>query len=276
MMRNRLVVAGSCAATLSIVGRMASRRAIATSAVLRSTQPPPPASLGTWAELRARLLRVDACALCDGSGKAARVVETVRPLNSGYQMVGRAYTVELVPGDFLTNLVALEAAAAADVLMIDAGFREEEDKRSWPLNGGMFGELLAAEAERKGLAGVVIDGNCRDTPMTRTFSIPIYSRGFHPNAGTAQKLGKTQQDVKMGCAVVQHGDVVFGDDDGVVVASMAELEEWLPKAEAIVSMESAILAKIRNEGRSLIDMTSYYEHVKELKAGKESALGFNL
>eukprot|EP01050_Picozoa_sp_SAG11_P006484 SAG11_NODE_505_length_8888_cov_12.479235_4_plen_236_part_00 len=148
----------------------------------------PPRSLGSWASLRKRLMKVDACALCDGSGKQARVVDTVRPLVRGRKMVGRAHTVELVPGDFLMNLVALEAAKAGDVLMIDAGFRGHEPPE-WPIrcartcaqpsldhrctcelqiqmicsvhrSGGMFGELLAAEAERKGLAGMVIDGNC--------------------------------------------------------------------------------------------------------------------
>eukprot|EP00746_Dinoflagellata_sp_MGD_P147240 gnl/MRDRNA2_/MRDRNA2_79596_c0_seq2.p1 gnl/MRDRNA2_/MRDRNA2_79596_c0~~gnl/MRDRNA2_/MRDRNA2_79596_c0_seq2.p1 ORF type:complete len:290 (-),score=53.71 gnl/MRDRNA2_/MRDRNA2_79596_c0_seq2:20-826(-) len=232
-----------------------------------------PESLGTWEQLKARLLRVDTCALCDASGKKARVVETVRPLNRGYKMVGLAFTVHLVPGDFLTNLVALEEAPEDNVLMIDAGLREGQDM-VWPVTGAMFGELLAAEAERKGLAGMVIDGNCRDTPMTKSFQIPIYSRGFHPNAGTANKLGKTQTTIRMGSVEVCQGDIVIGDDDGVVVVSLEELEAWLPKAEAIIATESAILAQIR-QGRSLLDMTNYHSHVAALQKSEQSALTFN-
>eukprot|EP01051_Picozoa_sp_SAG22_P013239 SAG22_NODE_1459_length_4374_cov_14.272047_3_plen_314_part_00 len=285
-------IRGSAALTLTASGRgraaaqppqlqaEGSRRSLSSaggSATGRAPMPEIPPSLGSWESLRDRLYKVDACALCDGSGKQARVVDTVKPLRprQGTKMVGRAHTVALFPGDFLMNLVALEAAVEGDVLMIDAGYRRGGPSPEWPVTGGMFGELLAAEAERKGLAGMVIDGNCRDTPMTATFSIPIYSRGTHPNAGTAAKLGSVGEPVQMGTdIVVNHGDVVFGDDDGVVVCSPAELESWLPAAEAIVSAESGMLRRIR-QGESLINMTSYYSHVEALKAGDaDSKLGF--
>ena len=56
---------------------------------------------------------------------------------------------------------------------------------SWPRAGGMFGELLASEALRRQLGGLVVDGNCRDLPLLRQMSLPIFHRGQHPNAGTA-------------------------------------------------------------------------------------------
>tara|TARA_B110000208_G_scaffold37578_1_gene49679 strand:+ start:292 stop:1002 length:711 start_codon:yes stop_codon:yes gene_type:complete len=224
--------------------------------------------------LLTRLNCVDCCALCDASGKLARVVETVRPLRAGTKMAGRAFTVRLVPGDFLTNLVAIEKAQRGDVLMIDAGYRAGVEPH-WPVTGGMFGELLAAEAQRKGLAGMVIDGNCRDTPMTRAFEIPIFSRGVHPNAGTATQLGAIGEPVQMGSVTVETGDLVLGDDDGIVVATEAELETWLPAAEAIVATESSILSQIQDDGRSLFEMTSNYEeHLAAVKRGEASKLGF--
>ena len=90
--------------------------------------------------------------------------------------------------------------------------------------------------------------------------------------GTAKKLGRTATTVRMGCIEVHHGDVVLGDDDGVVVASLEELEEWLPRAEAIVASESSILAQIRDQKRSLIDLTNYHAHLAAIKRGEESAL----
>ena len=179
--------------------------------------------------------------------------------------------------------------------MIDAGYRAGVEPH-WPVTGAdqpttsaerrlgvesfesqveSIGELLAAEAQRKGLAGMVIDGNCRDTPMTRAFEIPIFSRGVHPNAGTATQLGAIGEPVQMGSVTVETGDLVLGDDDGIVVATEAELETWLPAAEAIVATESSILSQIQDDGRSLFEMTSNYEeHLAAVKRGEASKLGF--
>ena len=134
--------------------------------------------------------------------------------------------------------------------MIDAGIRTGEEE--WPITGGMFGELLAAEAQRKGLAGLVIDGNCRDTPATRLLDIPIFSRGSNPNAGYAVEIGQTQCAVQMGGVKVLPGEFVLGDDDGVVVASAEELMEWLPKAEVIQAKEAAIFDAVVG-GRPLLE-----------------------
>jgi|UniRef100_A0A7S3C4I8 4-hydroxy-4-methyl-2-oxoglutarate aldolase len=202
--------------------------------------------------LRSRLLRVDGCAVCDASLKAARVVSTVRPLKLGYKMVGVARTVS-IRGDFLTVLQAIRDAKVGEVLMIDAGLHENDQ---WPNTGGMFGELLAAEAQRKELAGLVIDGNVRDTAAQRTLSIPIFSRGTHPNAGTATTLYQTQVPVSMGGVDVHPGDVVLGDDDGIIVATLEELEGWLPKAEEIVATESAVFRRVQG-GQPLLEQPEF-------------------
>ena len=206
------------------------------------------------ASLRRRLLAIDACALCDASGKVARVVETVRPLKHGYKMAGVARTVS-INGDFLGVLQAIRDARTDEVIMIDAGWSNKQssgESLRWPMTGGMFGELLAMEAQRKGLAGLVIDGNIRDTAAQRTLTIPIFSRGSHPNAGTASHPGEHQQAVQMGSVRVEPGDFVLGDDDGVVVATPEELEAWLPKAEAIVERESEIFRAVQS-GKPLLD-----------------------
>lgn len=89
----------------------------------------------------------------------------------------------------------------------------------WPRCGGLFGELLASEALRRGLGGLVVDGNCRDSGLLRQWlglqgwfmagprmALPIYHRGTHPNAGTATKRGRSQVTVTMGGVKVEPGD----------------------------------------------------------------------
>ncbi|CAK9056152.1 unnamed protein product [Durusdinium trenchii] len=219
----------------------------------------------------ARLQRMDTCALCDASDKKARVITSVRPLKPGYHMVGRARTVE-VDGDFLEVLVALREAQPGEVIMIDAGLRRGDEV--WPQTGGLFGELLANEAQRRRLSGLVIDGNCRDTPLLRQMSLPIYHRGQHPNAGTAKKRGRSQVEIQMGGVSIQPGDFVLGDDDGLVVCSEEELSGWLHKAEETQELEGEILAHIQAGGSLFEKLKNLEEHLEDLKAGKPSTLKF--
>eukprot|EP00434_Breviolum_minutum_P009616 symbB.v1.2.008466.t1/scaffold474.1/size199077/9 len=224
-------------------------------------------------DFMARLKNMDTCALCDASDKKARVITTVRPLKPGYHMVGIARTVS-VDGDFLEVLQALREAKPGEVLMIDANMRGDPGDASWPRAGGLFGELLASEAFRKGLGGLVIDGNCRDTPLLRQMSIPVYHRGQHPNAGTAKKRGQSQVEIQMGSVKVNPGDFVLGDDDGVVVCSAEELHAWLAKAEETQRVEGDILAHILRGGSLFEKLKNLEEHLEDLKQGKPSTLKF--
>jgi len=227
----------------------------------------------TSEELLWRLRTMDACALCDASEKKARVVPTVRPLKQGYHMVGRARTV-CIDGDFLEVLIAIRNAQPGDVIMIDVGMRGVPEDAIWPRSGGMFGELLANEAQRRGVAGMVIDGNCRDTPILLQMTLPVYNRGTHPNAGTANKRGRSQTEIEMGGVIVRPGDYVLGDDDGVVVCSEEELRAWLPKAEAIQRVEATMLSDVQ-AGRSLFDhIPNFDAHVAAVSKGQSSKLQF--
>uniref|UniRef100_A0A7S0F9X4 4-hydroxy-4-methyl-2-oxoglutarate aldolase n=1 Tax=Pyrodinium bahamense TaxID=73915 RepID=A0A7S0F9X4_9DINO len=138
----------------------------------------------------------------------------------------------------------------------------------------MFGELLASEAARRGIAGMVVDGNCRDTPLLLQMSLPVYCRGRHPNAGTATKRGMSQVEISMGSVLVRPGDFVLGDDDGVVVCSEEELRQWLPKAESIQLVEARMLSHVQAGGSLFEKIPNFEAHLAAVAQGKASKLRF--
>jgi regulator of RNase E activity RraA len=135
----------------------------------------------------------------------------------------------------------------------------------------LAGELFATEAVRRKLAGIVIDGACRDTVKVATLTLPVYARWVCPAAGTAQRLGATQGTVVCGGVAVGPGDVVIGDRDGIVVVSESELLALLPRAEEVQRTEAAVLERLER-GEGLLGMLTFAEHCDALREGRPSQL----
>jgi len=115
----------------------------------------------------------------------------------------------------------------------------------------------------------------RDTSTLRTLDLPVYARGSCPQAGTVSRYFETQVPVAIGGVVVHPGDLVFGDDDGLIVATPAEAAAALAQAETIASREAVLIARLR-AGTALGDMVNAAEHLENVKAGRPSALRFEL
>jgi 4-hydroxy-4-methyl-2-oxoglutarate aldolase len=192
-------------------------------------------------ELLQRLRAIDTTTLAD-SGRNLRVVDpAVRPIAPGRKLAGRAVTVA-ANGGLLPVLDGLERAGAGDVLVIDGG----------GVPPALAGELFASEAQRRGLAGIVIDGYCRDTAELRRIELPFYARGCVPNAAGAGEEPGPPRPIRCGGVEVAPGDFLVGDDDGIVVGTSAEIEAAIAAAEALQATERSILAGIRT-GTSLFD-----------------------
>jgi 4-hydroxy-4-methyl-2-oxoglutarate aldolase len=207
---------------------------------------------------------LDAASLADANKGLRILPRELRPYTRGINMVGRAVTVT-ASADLVPVLAGLEQCGAGDILVVDAGTTTH----------AVLGELFATEALRREMAGIVVYGLCRDTEVLTQLSLPIYSLGTIPRAVGASRLPVTQQPIRLGDVEVRPGEILVGDDDGIVVASDAELAAAIETAEAIQRREGRIRSAIQ-DGTSLFEQLNFAEHVENLQTGRPSSLAFTV
>ncbi len=159
----------------------------------------------------------------------------IAPLWPGQRMAGRAFTVRYVPAGATKGTVGdyIDDMTAGQVAVLDNAGR---------LYCTVWGDILTALARAKGLAGTAIFGVCRDTAKARELGYPIYSSGRFMRTGKDRvEVAEVGAPVSLGDVQVRAGDLVLGDDDGVVVVPRAHEERVLEAARAIGATEDRIL-----------------------------------
>ncbi len=164
----------------------------------------------------------------------------IRPIKSGFHMVGRALTVKTMDGDWAKPIEAIDKAEPGDVLVIDAG---SGDTAVW-------GELATWSAKMKGLAGVVVDGAVRDLDDLLKMDFPVFCRNVSSNAGEPKGFGEIGVEIKCGGQTVRTGDWIVGDDSGVVVIPQEIAQEIANRALDVKEHEDRIREEIKR-GSSL-------------------------
>lgn len=163
----------------------------------------------------------------------------IRPLlPSGRQpaLFGRAITVRCAPPDFGPVLHATGAIRPGEVLMIDAGGQTSH---------AMIGDILGGHLHRRGAAGLVCDGAVRDVAgLAAMQGLSVHSRGVNPLGPTAARAGEMNGPVTIGGCKVNPGDLIIGDDDGLVALPAALLAQLIDAAEAKLRLESEWIARL--------------------------------
>ncbi len=163
----------------------------------------------------------------------------IMPIISGVKMVGTAYTVRYIPIGAVKGTVGdyIEDVLPGDVIVLDNNGRT--DCTVW-------GDILTVTAKMKGISGTVIDGVCRDIPTILEEKYPVFSRGKFMMTGKDRVMVEaTQVVVSIGKVQVRPGDILVGDDSGVVVVPQEMAEEVLEAATAIKEAENLIIEAVR-------------------------------
>lgn len=192
-------------------------------------------------------------------GKKGAMESTIKPVDAGMKLCGQALTVTGGPSDNLMIIKAISMAEKGQVLVINNGEIE---------NSGPFGEVLAVNCVARGATGVVINNPIRDTEALRELGLPVFSTGSSIVGTTKTVLGTINHTISCGNTVVNPGDIILGDDDGVVVVPLEKAEQVLEKAIERENNESKVIDRIKN-GESLFDIYGYQENLNQLKATEE-------
>jgi 4-hydroxy-4-methyl-2-oxoglutarate aldolase len=179
----------------------------------------------------------------------------ILPLSRSFRLVGRAFTIQYVPvsvergtvGDYIDDL------GPDDVVVLDNAGR---------LDATVWGDLLTSTAHRRGVAGTVIDGICRDIDRSIKLDYPIYSRGNWMRTGKDRvRVDGINVPVSIGGVRVEPGDYLRGDGDGVVVIPASRIDAVVGAAQEIHAAEEAIRAEVvaGNDLRTARAKVSYHD-----------------
>lgn len=147
----------------------------------------------------------------------------LRPMHSSGQMAGPALTVKTRPGDNLMLHKAIDLAVPGDVIVVDAG---------GDLTNSLMGELMLAHAVKRGVAGFVIDGAVRDVLAFREVNLPVFAAGVSHRGPYKDGPGEINVPVAIDGMVIEPGDLVLGDWDGVLAVPFDHVEEIYERTAA--------------------------------------------
>jgi regulator of RNase E activity RraA len=187
----------------------------------------------------------DTAKVGDAMGRYGVMDFEIKPIATGMRILGPAVTVLTRPGDALYVARAADIAQAGDVIVIDSGGYKDVS---------IIGERIAYYMqEKRGINGIVIDGAVRDVRGIRELGFPTFAKAITPRIFGSQGPGAINVPISCGGVPVNPGDLILGDDDGVVVVPRSDLERVLKLTEEHLAGELHRLDLV-NQGKPLTEV----------------------
>lgn len=205
-------------------------------------------------ELILKFKEISAAIAHEAMGKEGAMSHQIRPLFHGMKVCGSALTVSCHPGDNLMLHKAISIAEPGDVMVCTVGGH---------LECGYWGEIATVAAMEKGIAGLIIDGSVRDMAAIGILRFPVFSKGVCMKGTYKQTLGTVNQPIVCGEMSVKAGDIVLGDDDGVVIIPIERADKVYEECVKKERSEAEIIEQLK-KGKTTLDLLGFEKTLQAL------------
>ncbi|MEJ0088029.1 MAG: 4-carboxy-4-hydroxy-2-oxoadipate aldolase/oxaloacetate decarboxylase [Pseudomonadota bacterium] len=213
-----------------------------------------------------QLAKLGVATVHEAMARVGLLAPYMRPIYPGARVCGPAVTVLGHPGDNWMLHVAAELLQQGDVVVMGLSSANAD---------GMFGDLLATSFRARGALGLVIDASVRDTAELREMQFPVWSKQVNAKGTIKATVGSVNTPILCAGALVNPGDVIVGDDDGLVVVPAAQAADVAQAAQAREAKETAMRARLKagELGLDIYDMRAklaaaglkYYDKPEDVK-----------
>ena len=187
-------------------------------------------------EVIEKLKEYDTGLLCDGMLNSGAMHSCIKPLIPGKVIVGTAITVKLPIGDSMVISKAMDIAQEGDIVVVDA---------HGTTDNAVIGDIKYLTCKLKGIAGIVVDGAVRDIKGMREFEFPVFAKALTCRSSSKNNPGEINIPISCGGITVRPGDIIFADDEGVVVVPPEYLDEIIENVEK----KKVVATRMRQEAR---------------------------